>query len=138
MLRILLETYGEPIGVTELDAFFSKLLTAWKPSFLGLDSGLEPTDHALLAEDVTLATDLAISLAESFTPQEREIFAFKYANLPDHELAAHLNLSRQSLSPRKLALFRRLADELGELADEVQAAVIERIAAVVARKRSET
>jgi hypothetical protein len=138
VLRIVVDTYGEPIGMAELESFFSKLLTAWKPSFLGLDSDLEPTDLALLPEDEVLAMSLAVSVAESMTSEEQEIFAFKYANLPDRELAAHLNLSRQSLSPRKQRLFERLAEELSELGEEIQATVLERLAAIVARKRSRT
>jgi hypothetical protein len=139
VLRILVETYREPIGRTELDAFFSKLLTAWKPSFLGLDSDVEPEDRALLAEDEVLAMDLAVSLAERMTSEERDIFAFQHAHLPDRDLAAHLNLSRQSVSPRKQRLFRGwLADELCELSEEVKVAVLERLATVVAQKRSES
>jgi hypothetical protein len=145
VLRIFIETYSEPIGRTELDAFFSKLLTAWKPSFLGLDSALEPEDRALLPEEEVMAREeeveimnLAASLAESMTREERDIFAFKHGNLPDRELAAHLNISRQSLSPRKHQLFGRLANELRGLSDHVQVAVLEHLAAVVAEKRSES
>ncbi len=145
VLRILIETYSEPIGRTELDAFFSKLLTAWKPSFLGLDSAPEPEDRALLPEEEVMAREeevmavnLAASLAEAMTSEERDIFAFKHGNLSDRELAAHLNISRQSLSPRKHKLFGRLANELSELSEHVQVAVLERLAAVVAQKRSES
>jgi hypothetical protein len=145
VLLILIETYSEPLGRTELDAFFSKLLTAWKPSFLGLDSAPEPEDRALLPEDEVVAREeeemamnLAASLAEAMTSEERDIFAFKHGNLPDRELAAHLTISRQSLSPRKHKLFERLADELSELSEHVKVAVLERLAAVVAQKRSES
>jgi hypothetical protein len=138
VLRILIETYSEPIGRTELDEFFSKLLTAWKPSFLGLDSGPEPEDRALLPEEEVIPMNLAASLAETMTSEECDIFAFKHGNLPDRELAAHLNISRQSLSPRKQQLFGRLVNELSGLSEPVQVAVLERLAALVAQKRSES
>lgn len=136
VLRILFANSPGPVGISELEDFFSKLLTAWKPSFLGLDGGVEIADHSLLPEEETLVMNLAPSLAADMTPEERAIYAFKYANLPDRELAAHLGISRQSLSPRKQRLFDRLATELADVSPGVQVAVLERLAAVISDGRS--
>jgi hypothetical protein len=132
VLSILLETCGEPVGLAELDGFFSSLLTGWKPSFLGLSAELDPPDAAVLPGDDVLARNLAGSLARTMTPEEREIFLFKYANLPDRELAAHLKVSRQTLSPRKQELFSRLKDDLTGVSTDVQIVVLEHLASVLA------
>jgi hypothetical protein len=131
VVRILLVTYEEPVGRAELDTFFSRLLTGWKPSFLGLSAELDLPDEAVTPEDEVLATNLAETLAQTMTPEEQDIFLFKYANLPDRELATHLNISRQTLSPRKQELFNRLKDDLTEVSPAIQIAVLERLASVL-------
>lgn len=144
VLGILLRTCAKPIGIADLDAFFSKLLTAWKPSFLGLDSEVEnladksprPEDEVLAREDEMLAKRLANSLAHEMSSEEREIFAFKYSNLADRLLASHLGISRQSLHPRKQRLFGRIAAEIKDLSASTQAAVLEQLASIIADTRS--
>lgn len=137
VIRILLTVYDEPAGLSDLDAFFSRLLTGWRPSFLGLGSEVDPPDEALTPEDEVLATDLAEQYAKALTPEERKILVFKYANLPDRQLAAHLNISRQTLSPRKQELFTRLKDDLSEVPHEARVLVLERLASILTASDSE-
>ena len=139
VVGILLRTCAKPICIADLDDFFSKLLTAWKPSFLGLDSeaanladkALRPEDEVLAREEEMLATNVATSLADEMNSEEQEIFAFKHANLADRVLAAHLGISRQSLHPRKQRLFGRIADQIGDLSPSTQIAVLEQLSSII-------
>jgi hypothetical protein len=132
VLRILLETYVDPVGRSELDIFFSTILTSWKPTILGLDEEQdERADEALTPEEEMLATTMATTLAESMTPEEKTIFQLKYSNVADREVADHLNMSRQSLAPRKQRLFERISEDIGSLSSYVQVAILKRLAATI-------
>lgn len=132
VIRILIENVSAPIGRPELDQFLHLVLTPWVPSLLeGLEEdqlverGLDPGEAAIVSET-------ASRLVAAMSEEEKTIFQFKHANIADRELATHLGVSRQSLSPRKSALFKRLERDLEDLGPPLQAEVIHQICIKVA------
>ena len=47
-----------------------------------------PEEEVMAREEEEMAMNLAASLAETMTSEERDIFAFKLGNLPDRELGS--------------------------------------------------
>lgn len=132
VLRLLVDRSAAPVGRAELQVFFGYLLTGWTTSILGLSEEDQPVEASLSPEQEVVVSDTARTLVQTFAYEDRVIFQYKFANLPDRELAAELGLSRQSAAPRKAALFARLRDELSGFDDKLQAAVLNRIALEIA------
>lgn len=127
VLTVLCRAVKTPLSRHDLQSFFDDLLTAWAPSFLepGEDQDRPAVD--LTPSEQSVVNEAADQLVAAMTEQERVIFQYKYANLPDREVAARLGLSRQSTAPRKQALFARLTDELSGHERHVQSAVLARM-----------
>ena len=113
---------------SDLSGFFHLLLTPWLPGVLGEVEADSVTDPDLSPEEATLVADEATRLIETMSAEERLIFLYKHANLPDRELAERLGLSRQSTAPRKTELLRKLAEQLSDVSQRLQAPVLSAVA----------
>jgi hypothetical protein len=114
---------------SDLNDFFRLLLTPWLPRFLGEVEVESVTDPDLSPEEAALVADEATRMIEAMGVEERLIFLYKHANLPDRELAERLGLSRQSTAPRKAELLRKLAEQLSDVSQRLQAPVLSAVAA---------
>lgn len=133
-LSILVDNVGGPVGRRNLQSFFDLLLTAWTLTFLDLAAEENIQDVSLSPEDETVISDLANRLSDAMSIEERTIFQYKYANLPDRQLAEKLGLSRQSTAPRKIALFDRLSAELNGLAPALQSAFLASLSVAIGKR----
>lgn len=136
VLSILLATAGTPVSRETISAFFEQSLTAW---YLGtLDSGeqTDTQDPSFNPEEVFLIQDTAEGMIAEMSEEDRIIFAYKHANLPDRQVAQRLGLSRQSTAPRKAALMARLRTALAGLDSAVQAGVLTEVAGRLAREQT--
>ena len=124
VLRILVDSVSSPVRRSDLQGFFDDLLTAWTPSVLGLPEDQQVTGATESAEERALVRDSARRLVESMNDEERIIFLSKYAGIADRDVAERLGMSRQSVDPRKRALFVRIQEELSDVDDHLQAAVV--------------
>jgi hypothetical protein len=127
VLIALCRSVPAPVSRQDLQTFFEALLTAWTPSFLEPGEEQDRPAPSLNPSEESLVNETATHLVSSMTDEERLIFQYKYANLPDRQVAAALGLSRQAAAPRKQALFRRLMEELSDHEQSLQGAVLARI-----------
>lgn len=127
VLTVLCRAVKSPLSRQDLQAFFENLLTAWAPSFLEPEEEQDRPAVDLTPSEQSVVNEAANQLVATMTEEERLIFQYKYANLPDREVAGALGLSRQSTAPRKQALFTRLTDELSDHERHIQSAVLARI-----------
>jgi hypothetical protein len=127
VLTVLCRAVTSPLSRQDLQTFFEDLLTAWAPSFL--EPGEEQDSPAvdLTPSEQSVVNETAHELVATMTDEDRLIFQYKFANLPDREVAEALGLSRQSTAPRKQALFARLIEELADYERQLQTAVLARI-----------
>lgn len=132
VLKILLTTVLTPVSRESLQEFFEYLLTAWLPSTLDDSDELNLPDLALSPEESSLVRDTAERVSAEMSTQEKIIFAYKFANLPDRQIADRLGLSRQSVVPRKAALMARLGEVLSGLDARLQQGVLAEVAARLA------
>ena len=124
VIQVLLKEVAAPISRGDLDRFFRQLLTAWLPGLLEEIEEYRPQRDVLSPEEEAIANDAASRMIVAMNDEEKTIFVFKHANLPDRELAARLGLSRQSTAPRKAALFERLAAELSSFGERMRLEII--------------
>ena len=128
VLSILLTTVGVPVTRATLGEFFEQSLTAWYPGTLDLDEQRDTRDPEFTPEEMILIRDTAERMVAEMDEQDRIIFEYKHANLPDWQVARRLGLSRQATAPRKAALMTRLREGLVGLDTRVQEGILAEIA----------
>lgn len=132
VLIILSRQVSSAVTRRDLQTFFEHLLTAWTPSFLEHGEEFEKRASDLLPSDEVVISETAMQLAASMNDEDRLIFRYKAANLPDRVLATALGLSRQSTAPRKQALFARLMTELSDVDQDLRALVLGHLSILLA------
>lgn len=137
VLVILCRQVAPAITRRDLQTFFEHLLTAWTPSFLEQSEDFEEPASDLLPSDEVVISETAMQLAASMNDEDRLIFRYKAANLPDRDLATALGLSRQSTAPRKQALFARLMTELSDVDQELRARVLGHLSSLLATEEGQ-
>lgn len=137
VLVILCRQVATALTRQDLQTFFGYLLTAWTPSFLEQGEDFEEPASDLLPSDEAVISETAMQLATDMNDEERLIFRYKAANLPDRDLATALGLSRQSTAPRKQALFTRLMTELSDVEEELRARVLGHLSILLATEEGQ-
>ena len=132
VLMVLCRTTTTPVTRAVLQRFFDLLLTAWVPTFLEPSAGHDQHAPSLSPDEEVVVTETATRILSGMAPDDQLIFQYKFANLPDRDVAAALGLSRQSTAPRKKLVFDRVSSGLEGLDAGLQAAVIQRINVMLA------
>ena len=131
VLSILCTQLKRPVFRADLQDFFHILLTPWATALLDLDAE-EHARRTLTPEEEAVVNEVSQTMVAEMSDEERLIFQYKYANMPDREIASALGLSRQSTAPRKRELFLRISSQVEGLALDIQQAVLARVNAIIA------
>jgi hypothetical protein len=116
----------------DLQKFFENLLTPWAGTFLELSDEVKSADRQLTPIDQVVVEEACQRMIGNMTTEDRVIYQYKFANIPDRVVADAIGLSRQSTAPRKKELFDRIAAELGGLEAHVQEGVLIRLNGLIA------
>lgn len=131
-LVILVNTVTGFVTKGDLQKFFEHLLTPWAVSLLELPEGFEATSRELTPSEEVIAEETSQRIIGNMATDDRVIYQYKFANVPDRVVADAIGLSRQATAPRKKALFENISAELIGLETHVQEGVLVRLNSLIA------